>query len=403
MDFACAAAADTEGLTVVPGHRPADPPTDPKTDPGTDPALIIGVGNPTVDVTALVARADLTALGITPGSDLAGAEQPLKVKVVEAVLSGRVGAVVSRAPGGSALNSIRVAAWGQPASLPVATAFLGAIGDDAEAEIIRDSMAALSVTPLLQAVPGERTAVCAALIEPATRDRALAVIRGAAGHLDPAHLESPAVSEAVASAAVLYASAFVLSTPPRAALVRALAHRASTSNGRTAFALNLSSASLLRKVGPAVLELLPSCRWVFGARDELEVLAETANPPTEAPADLVDKAATAAAAANGRAMWLATFLPSDGCLVVTDGPRPTTIIAGGTTGDDDGGRVLTTYPVPPVPAAEIVDTNGCGDAFVGGFLARAVLGSSVSECVRHGHNCAAAILRRRGCDLSAPL
>lgn len=34
----------------------------------------------------------------------------------------------------------------------------------------------------------------------------------------------------------------------------------------------------------------------------------------------------------------------------------------------DNDRVLE-YPVPPVKQGEIFDTNGCGDAFVGGFLA----------------------------------
>ena len=31
---------------------------------------------------------------------------------------------------------------------------------------------------------------------------------------------------------------------------------------------------------------------------------------------------------------------------------------------------VTEYPVTPLTEAEIVDTNGAGDAFVGGFLAQ---------------------------------
>lgn len=31
---------------------------------------------------------------------------------------------------------------------------------------------------------------------------------------------------------------------------------------------------------------------------------------------------------------------------------------------------LTEYPVPKVPEELIVDTNGAGDAFVGGFLSQ---------------------------------
>lgn len=40
-----------------------------------------------------------------------------------------------------------------------------------------------------------------------------------------------------------------------------------------------------------------------------------------------------------------------------------------------------------VPAASIVDTNGAGDAFVGGFLSQLVLGKDVAECCRAGASC----------------
>lgn len=62
--------------------------------------------------------------------------------------------------------------------------------------------------------------------------------------------------------------------------------------------------------------------------------------------------------------------------------------------------------MPPVPDTEIVDTNGCGDAFVGGFLSRLVAadaddhGAKILECVVEGHRCAGLILRQRGCNLS---
>eukprot|EP00983_Pelagomonas_calceolata_P108192 1159431-Pelagomonas_calceolata.AAC.1 len=44
------------------------------------------------------------------------------------------------------------------------------------------------------------------------------------------------------------------------------------------------------------------------------------------------------------------------------------------------------FPVQIDPKA-IVDTNGAGDAFVGGFLSQLVCGKPVSECVRAGESC----------------
>ncbi|CAG8734936.1 11975_t:CDS:2, partial [Acaulospora colombiana] len=39
-----------------------------------------------------------------------------------------------------------------------------------------------------------------------------------------------------------------------------------------------------------------------------------------------------------------------------------------------------TYPVEKLRDDEIVDTNGAGDAFAGGFMGGLVLGKSLEEC-----------------------
>ena len=45
----------------------------------------------------------------------------------------------------------------------------------------------------------------------------------------------------------------------------------------------------------------------------------------------------------------------------------------------------------------LVDTNGAGDAFVGGFLSQLVLDKPIAECVRAGHFAARTIIQRSGC------
>jgi adenosine kinase len=59
--------------------------------------------------------------------------------------------------------------------------------------------------------------------------------------------------------------------------------------------------------------------------------------------------------------------------------------------------VVTKYPVEKLPKELLVDTNGAGDAFVGGFLSQLVQGKSVDECVRAGHYAARVIIQRSGC------
>jgi adenosine kinase len=43
------------------------------------------------------------------------------------------------------------------------------------------------------------------------------------------------------------------------------------------------------------------------------------------------------------------------------------------------------YPVPKLSSEKIVDTNGAGDMFAGGFLGALALGKSLDECIEIGH------------------
>jgi adenosine kinase len=62
------------------------------------------------------------------------------------------------------------------------------------------------------------------------------------------------------------------------------------------------------------------------------------------------------------------------------------------------GRVLE-FPVIPIAEKDIVDTNGAGDSFVGGFLAQLVQGGSIEDCVRSANYAANYIIQQSGCQL----
>jgi adenosine kinase len=53
------------------------------------------------------------------------------------------------------------------------------------------------------------------------------------------------------------------------------------------------------------------------------------------------------------------------------------------------------------PVDKIVDVNGAGDAFVGGFLAVIARGGSVDAAVRAGQWAAAHVIQRSGCTFDA--
>lgn len=56
------------------------------------------------------------------------------------------------------------------------------------------------------------------------------------------------------------------------------------------------------------------------------------------------------------------------------------------------------YEPELVDEEKIVDANGAGDAFAGGFLAYRINGHSIDESVKAGHKAAAVIIQKRGCQ-----
>ena len=52
-----------------------------------------------------------------------------------------------------------------------------------------------------------------------------------------------------------------------------------------------------------------------------------------------------------------------------------------------------------MPVENIVDTNGAGDAFAGGFLSQFVKGKNLDDCMKAGHWAASIIIQKRGCEI----
>ena len=82
-------------------------------------------------------------------------------------------------------------------------------------------------------------------------------------------------------------------------------------------------------------------------------------------------------------------------VVITQGADPTIVVS--SSGE---GVVAATdvhqYPVIPIKSEQIVDTNGAGDAFVGGFLSQLVQGKSTEVCVKGGNYLANLVIQRSG-------
>ena len=123
-------------------------------------------------------------------------------------------------------------------------------------------------------------------------------------------------------------------------------------------------------------KVLPFADFVFGNETEAEACAG-ANGMAGASVEAVAlKIASLPKASGTRAR----------IVVLTQGPKATIVAEGGSV------RSIAVAPVD-----KVVDTNGAGDAFVGGFLALIAEGASVDAAVRAGHWAAAHVIQRSGC------
>ena len=64
--------------------------------------------------------------------------------------------------------------------------------------------------------------------------------------------------------------------------------------------------------------------------------------------------------------------------------------------------ILQSFPTI-MKTEEIVDLNGAGDAFLGGFLSQFMKGSSLYSCCRAGNDAASIILKNVGCTFPKDL
>jgi adenosine kinase len=114
---------------------------------------------------------------------------------------------------------------------------------------------------------------------------------------------------------------------------------------------------------------LPYCDIVIGNEAEAEVWGTAAGLSDPKKLPEVAKALAALPKVN-------TSRPR--IVVITQGPEPTILVS---SLEPDSPKI---YSVQAVENDKIVDTNGAGDAFAGGFMGAYVAGKSLEECVTVG-------------------
>ncbi|KAJ1624138.1 Ribokinase-like protein [Pavlovales sp. CCMP2436] len=341
---------------------------------------ILGMGNPLLDILATVEQSVLDEWGVTLNNAIMAEEQhkPLYVKLAESH-------PVQYIAGGATLNSIRVAQWMLGAEAGK-TSFVGSIGTDAFGKQMKEQVAADGVNGVFLELADVPTGTCAVLVKDA--ERSLIANLSAAEKYDATHFAGEAVTRAVAEASIFYLAGFPLTHDGGKAAVTAVCEHVNAAGAAKHLCMNVSAPFIAMFFKEPLLAAFESADYVFCNETEAFALSEAM--AWGIPEGESEKIAAKIAE-------LPSKRPIPRTAIVTQGAEATCVaIAGGKS------ETFAVAGNPHTLTKEmIVDTNGAGDAFVGGFLSQLALGKDMAACVRAGHYAAGIIIQRAGCTVPA--
>jgi len=332
--------------------------------------VILGMGNPLLDISATVDAALLAKYSLKANDAILYEKEDL---YDELLAKHKVDYIA----GGATQNSCRVAQWLLP--VPKSVAFFGCVGNDKSCEVLEKVSGEAGMVVKYQKSAEHPTGKCAVLIT--GQDRSLVTKLDAANHFTTAHFDDKDNWAMVESAKVVYSSGFFLTVSPDS-MLKVAEHAGN--NGKH-FAMNLSAPFLCQFFKDPMLKVMAHADIVFGNETEADEFANSNGYNTKDRVEIAKKIAALPLISSGAA-------PRSRLVVITQGADPVIVV--------QKGQVIE-YHVTKLPADKIVDTNGAGDAFVGGFLAQFAQGKSIQDSVLCGIWAATEIIQQSGCTCPA--
>ncbi|KAK5052119.1 hypothetical protein LTR84_002923 [Exophiala bonariae] len=265
-------------------------------------------------------------------------------------------------PGGAAQNTARGAQYMLP---PDSVWYIGCVGDDEYAKILREKCAEQGLHVEYRVDPEQPTGKCGVIIT--DHHRTMCTHLAAANEYKIEHLQQPHIWSLVESTQVFYVGGYHLTVCVPAAL--AVGKHAAETN--KIYMLSLSAGFIPQFFKDQLAEVLPYTDYVFGNENEAKTWAESQG----------HKDISIPEAAKLLAQTPKTNEKRPRVVIITQGTDPT-IVAVAEKGKD---VQVQEYPVAAIEKDAINDTNGAGDAFAGGFAAGVVEGDSLASSIKKGH------------------
>uniref|UniRef100_A0A7S4GL89 Adenosine kinase n=1 Tax=Oxyrrhis marina TaxID=2969 RepID=A0A7S4GL89_OXYMA len=328
--------------------------------------MLLGMGNPLLDVSANVDDELLKKYDLKPNDAILAED---KHQPLYADLAAKPD--VMYIAGGATQNSIRIAQWmSQRAG---ATAYMGCVGKDDNAQKMREVCEKDGVNVAYMVHETVPTGVCGVCVNGV--HRSLVTTLAAANEYKITHLEQAENWALVEKSSIFYSSGFFITVSPDS-MEKVAKHACETNK---TYCLNLAAPFIIQ-VPPfkaTLTKLMPFVDILFGNETEAVEFAKSEGW-TETDVSAIAVKVSQLPKENGSKPRTVVF---------TQGAEATIVAINGE---------IQTYPIVALPQEKIVDTNGAGDAYVGGYLSGLLEGKDVAECCKRGAYAGSVIVQQPG-------
>ena len=332
---------------------------------------LLALGNPIVDISAEVTRDILEKYRLHFGETVFANQSNVGFfQELENMPQ------VTYIPGGSIQNTLRVTAFCLNTNPMNAKMFkltmLGATGKDNYRDKIINAFNQLGVNHILEIVPNMPTSRCGVGIH--QKERCLVPEIKASNQLTEEFINEH--QDEIFQHEVLLIEGYFLQE--KFELCQHLCSK--FKDQRKLVILTLSAITIVQQHNDKVIELAHYADMIVGNMGELEALAEVKNMDYKTTFEKASRKLTT---------------KKDRVFVITHGTKG--VIVGKydyTKGSMD--FIFQCFPTL-MKLEDIVDLNGAGDAFLGGFLSQYMQGKSMEACCKAGNDAAGLILKSVGC------
>ena len=336
---------------------------------------MISIGNPIIDIIADIDKESIQKYGLLWGQTIFANEK--NIGYFEEL---EKRPEVTYTPGGSIQNTMRVASWCINMDENLKGLFkltmLGCVGDDLYKEKVENALKLNGVIPLLQMMPNMQTSRCAVGVY--KKERCLVPQIKASNNLSEEFIKNN--EDQIFEHDILLVEGYFLQE--KFDIVKYLCEKFSKSKKIIIF--TLSAVFMVEFHNDKMLEIANMADIIVCNKEEIEAFGGKAGNFQETLEKSFKK-----------------LLPKKRILIVTAESQG--VYCSEFNYESNTLEYLHQSFPKFIKKEDIVDTNGAGDAFLGGFLSQYLQGKDIFKCCKAGNEAAGVILKNVGCTFPKDL